>query len=761
MSSIHRIAFIGNSLPRRCGIATFTTDLQQAVAALGAEVDTSIVAMNDHGRGYDYPPSVHCQVRDDKLEDYARAADFLNDGRFDAVSLQHEFGIFGGEAGGHLMALLSRLTMPVITTLHTVLSAPTAPQRDVMERIIDASARVVVMADKARELLRTVYRLPADKIEIIAHGIPEFTFVEPDDAKARLGFSGRSVILTFGLLSPNKGIEVMIDAMPSILRRRPDAVYVVLGATHPNLVREQGEAYRASLMNRVRELGVEDHVVFLDQFVDQATLLGFISMCDVYVTPYLKEAQMTSGTLAYSFGLGKAVVSTPYWHAQELLADGRGILVPFGDAVAIGDEIAGLLTDDGRRQAMRLRAYASSRSMTWERTAKRYLAAFDTARRGRVLSVVASPAQPSPSPHIVAPPEMKTGHLLGMCDDTGLFQHAVHSVPDRTHGYCVDDNARALLLACVLNSTGEPRLAEALTARFASFVQHAWNPDTRRFRNFMSFDRRWLEGTGSEDSHGRTLWALGECARSDVSPARRQWAAALFAESLPIVEDFTSPRAWAFALLGLDAYSAISDAPATAMWLRTLLADRLLGLMSAVETPDWVWFEDGLSYDNARLPQALIATGTSMKVPAYVEVGLRSLRWLSSLQTTPAGLFRPVGSDSFGDKRCAPKAFDQQPLEATATISACLAALRADGNPQWRVEAARAFAWFLGHNDLSSPLVDLDTGACRDGLHRDRPNENRGGESVVSYLLSLAEIRQLARISGDRPKLAPLRALHA
>lgn len=760
MSPLNRIAFIGNSLPRRCGIATFTTDLQQAVASSGADADTCIVAMNDHGDGYDYPRSVRCQIGDERLEDYARAADFLNEGRFDVVSLQHEFGIFGGEAGSHIMALLSRLTMPVVTTLHTVLSEPTPVQRRVMERIVDASARVVVMAEKAHHLLRTVYRLPADKIEVIAHGIPEFAFLEPDDAKARLGFSGRSVILTFGLLSPNKGIEVMIDAMPSILRRRPDAVYVVLGATHPNLVREQGEAYRASLMKRVRELGVEEHVVFLDQFVDQATLLGFISMCDVYVTPYLNEAQMTSGTLAYSFGLGKAVVSTPYWHAQELLADGRGILVPFGDAVAIGNEIAGLLTDDGRRQAMRLHAYASSRSMTWERTAKRYLAAFETARRGRVLSVVAGLTQARPSPRMAAPPEMETGHFLSMCDDTGLFQHAVHSVPDRAHGYCVDDNARALLLACVMNSAGEPRLAEALTARFASFVQHAWNPDTRRFRNFMSFDRRWLEDAGSEDSHGRTLWALGECARSDVSPSRRQWAAALFAESLPIVEGFTSPRAWAFALLGLDAYCTVADAPAAAIWLRTQLADRLLGLMSAVETTDWVWFEEGLSYDNARLPQALIATGISMKIPGYAEAGLRSLRWLTRLQTTPADLFRPVGSDSFGDKRSVPKAFDQQPLEATATISACLAAWRADGDPQWRAEAARAFAWFLGHNDLSSPLVDLDTGACRDGLHRDRPNENRGGESVVSYLLSLAEIRQLARISGDRPKLAPLRALH-
>ena len=338
--------------------------------------------MNDHGQTYDYPASVAFQIKDDSVEDYARAAAFLNAGRFDVVCLQHEFGIFGGEAGGHILELLSRLNMPVVTTLHTVLAKPTAAQRAVMERIVEASSKIIVMANKGRELLRSVYGVPDDKIEVIAHGIPDFPFVEPDAAKAKLGFGGRAVILTFGLLSPSKGIEVMIDAMPSILKRRPDAVYVVLGATHPNLVRDQGEAYRESLMTRVRELGIENHVVFLDQFVDQATLLEFISMCDVYVTPYLNEAQMTSGTLAYSFGLGKPVVSTPYWHARELLADGRGVLVPFGDAAAIGKEIAQLLTDDPRRQAMRERAYAASRSMTWERTAERYLAVFENARHG-------------------------------------------------------------------------------------------------------------------------------------------------------------------------------------------------------------------------------------------------------------------------------------------------------------------------------------------------------------------------------------------
>jgi glycosyltransferase involved in cell wall biosynthesis len=760
MTPLRRLAFIGNSLPRRCGIATFTTDLQQAISTSRPDLETVIVAMTDHGQAYDYPASVALQIKDDNIEEYARAADFLNAGRFDTVCLQHEFGIFGGEAGAHILVLLSRLTMPVVTTFHTVLARPTAAQRAVMERIVEASAKVVVMANKGRELLRNVYQVPDDKIEVIAHGIPDVAFVGPDAAKATLGFSGRAVVLTFGLLSPNKGIEVMIDAMPSILRRRADAVYVVLGATHPNLVRDQGEAYRESLLARARELGVEDHVVFLDQFVDQATLLEFISMCDVYVTPYLNEAQMTSGTLAYSYGLGKPVVSTPYWHAHELLADGRGVLVPFGDAAATGREIAELLTDDTRRQAICKRAYAVSRSMTWERTAERYTSAFEHARQGHWLKTFARPVK-APEPLSPAPPAMQIGHFLSMCDDTGLFQHAVHSVPDRSHGYCVDDNARALLLACALNNRGEQRLSEVLTARFAAFVQHAWNPDIRRFRNFMGFNRAWLEASGSEDSHARTLWALGECARSDYSPSRRRWAASLFAEALPTAEAFRSPRAWAFTLLGLDAYCAAAPNDLHARDLRPVLAGRLMTILASVETSGWVWFEAGLAYDNARMPQALLVTGMATRTPTYIDAGLRSLRWLMTQQTAPAGHFRPIGTAGFGEQRQHPRSFDQQPVEAAATISACLAAWRADGDPEWKAVATQAFAWFFGSNDLSVALVDPETGSCRDGLHPDRANENRGGESVLSYLLSLAEIRQLARSNTELARPPALRAVRA
>jgi glycosyltransferase involved in cell wall biosynthesis len=759
MSPLRRVAFVGNHLPRRCGIATFTHDLHRAVSLDRLDLETGVVVMTDKGRTYDYPPAVRIQIHDDAIGEYIQAAEFLNNENFDVVCLQHEYGIFGGEAGRNIIELLSRLEMPVVTTLHTVLAKPTPAQHDVMNQIIDASTKMIVMAKKGQELLRSVHGVPARKIEVIPHGVPDVPFFETHHAKAKLGFVGKT-ILTFGLLSPSKGIETVIDAMPAIIKSCPNAIYVILGATHPNLVRHEGEAYRDRLTARVRELGIEEHVIFCNQFVDQATLLDFISMCDVYATPYLNESQMTSGTLAYSFGLGKAVVSTPYWHAKELLFDGRGILVPFGDVEAIGREISGLLTDDVRRLAMRKRAYAASRSMTWAQTAKSYVAVFAAAHERALHQAVLPPISVDAPTKVAVIPEVKIGHFLSLCDNTGMLQHAVHSVADRAHGYCVDDNARALLLSSALAKSGDAQLlSEIDTTRFAAFIQHAWNPATRRFRNFMSYDRRWLEPAGSEDSHGRTLWALAECAHSDTDPSRRVWAASLFQTALPAVETFSSPRAWTFALLGLNAYCTLEAGDRLAGGTRKLLADRLMALFAASQRDDWLWFEGVLAYDNARLPQALIQTGLATHTPSYVEFGLRSLRWLMALQTAPSGCFRPVGSMSFGRVRRKPEAFDQQPVEAAATISACLAACRANESEEWAQAAMRAFAWFLGENDLQTALIDPQTGSCSDGLHPDRPNQNKGAESALSYLLALVEIRQFvatAAVVRTKPASKPL-----
>lgn len=732
--------------------------MEQAVRGAAGIGDTAIIAMSDQGIGYDYPPVVRATINDADPAQYLEAASFINGGGFDIACLQHEFGIFGGEAGNHVIKLIDALAIPLVTTLHTILDAPNAPQRAVMEAILAKSARLVVMSEKGREILLSSYLADPASIVVIPHGIPDHPLLESDACKEKLGFAERQVILTFGLISPSKGIETMIDAMEEVIVRCPEAVYVVMGATHPNLVRDAGETYRRGLGERVTRLGLTDKVIFLDQFIDRPALLEHIAMCDVYVTPYLGKAQMTSGTLAYSHGLGRPVVSTPYWHARELFADGTGILVPFADPVQLGEAVSSLLCDTERRLRMGKAAYEASRPTTWTNTGARYADCFRSAFRsyaGRIVRWQAPVLRPR-SASILHGLEPSMKHLAAMCDDTGLFQHAVHDVPDRNHGYCIDDNARALLLSCTLGRGQGPYLPDALALGFAAFIQHGWNPDNRRFRNFMGYDRRWCEPEGSEDSHGRTLWALGACARYGPNAGRASWARDLFSTALGVVQAFTSPRAWAFTLLGLSDYCRAYPLDCIAAQLQATLAFRLADCLASTETPDWVWFEHGLAYDNARLPEALIRTGAATDDDYLLDSGLRSLRWLMSVQTAPAGHFRPVGSHSFGAHRCLPSPFDQQPLEATATIAACMAANTSDPLGRWEAEATKAFEWFLGRNDLALPLVDLNTGACRDGLHPDRANENRGAESVLSWLLAAASMRMFTDDSSPPGEICGL-----
>jgi len=741
-SRVRKIAFVGDHLPRKCGIATFTSDLLAAIAAAHPQSQCFCVSVNDIKGGYEYPEVVRFEIEEQDLSSYQRAADFLNISNVDIVCLQHEFGIFGGPAGGHILALLRELRMPVVTTLHTVLKEPKADQRRVMEELISLSTRVVVMAERGRQMLEQIYQAPPAKIDLIAHGIPDVGFVDPTYFKDQFGVEGRVVLLTFGLLSPNKGIEYVLNALPDILAEFPDVVYIVLGATHPNERRERGEDYRLSLELLAKKNRVEKNVIFYNQFVDIENLKEFIGAADLYITPYLNEAQITSGTLAYAFGAGKAIVSTPYWHASELLAEDRGVLVPFGDAPAIAREVIGLLGDDTRRHSIRKNAYRIGRDMIWSNVAQQYMRSFELSRLEGASRSHKSLATKTLDQKPRELPALKLSHLCRMTDSTGVFQHAVFSVPNFAEGYCTDDNARAFVLAVLLGELGEDsQRVRTLATTCAAFLHHAFDIETKRFHNHMSFDRRWLDDCGSEDCHGRAIWALGVGVGRSPFRSFQMMAGQLFALALPAVTEFTSPRAWAFGLIGIHGYLRRLGGDSAVNQAREILTTRLMDLFDVHAHPDWRWFEEELSYDNAKLAHALILSGRATGNKAVFERGLQALRWLTELQISEKGHFRPIGSNGFYKRGGTRANFDQQPIEAQATVSACFAAYRATSDVWWYEQAQRAFDWFIGWNDLGLELYSSETGGCRDGLHVDRVNGNQGAESTLAFLLSLAETR--------------------
>jgi glycosyltransferase involved in cell wall biosynthesis len=738
---LRRVAFVGSYVPRRCGIATFTHDLRTAVAGRIA-ADCPVVSLDGPGPRPAYPPEVRFTCAADDPAAYRRAAEFLDLVNADVVSLQHEYGIFGGPAGAHVLALLGDLRAPIHTTLHTVLARPSGEQRRVMDDVVRLSARLAVMTEHGRRLLHEVHGVPPERVDVIPHGIPEMPAVDPAAHKNRFGLAGAKVLLTFGLLSPSKGLEHVIAALPEIVARHPDAVYAVVGATHPQLVREQGEAYRESLVDLVERLGVSDRVVFHDRFVDLPELLAWLGAADIYLTPYLGEEQATSGTLAYAFGCGTAVISTPYWHARELLADGRGILVPFRDPAAIARAAGDLLADDARRDAMRRQAREAGRDMTWDRTAERFVASFVRARGG--LEVRRPPASGGPARRPLPPPVLE--HLWRLTDSTGLLQHATHDVPNFAEGYCTDDNARALALVVLVEDLGlaTPRTHRAASI-YAAFLGHAFNAATGRFRNFLGFDRRWLDEQGSDDCLGRAVLALGTCIGRSRRPGLRRWAMRLFEPALRAAVETSSPRAWALAILGIHEYLRRLDGDRTADGARRRLADRLLGLVRERAAHEWAWFEDIVTYDNARPCQALIAAGRWTGDAEALAAGLRMLEWLAAGQRSATGRFAPVGCRGFWPRGGVAAAFDQQPLEANATVAACIEAFHATGEAVWMERASEAFEWFRGRNVLGIGLCDPHTGGCRDGLLADRANENQGAESTLAWLGAVVEMKFFER----------------
>jgi glycosyltransferase involved in cell wall biosynthesis len=751
-TDIRKIAFIGDYLPRKCGIATFTHDVCTSVATQFPGSDCFVVPVNDLPQGYDYPNEVRFEIEEQELDSYLRAADYLNFANADIVCLQHEYGIFGGPSGSHIIRLLRNLRMPIATTLHTVLREPNDDQRRVLDQVIDLSARVIVMTERSRDFLRSVYDVPEAKIDLIAHGIPDMAFIDPAFYKDQFGVEGKFVAMTFGLLSPNKGIEHMLRAMPAILKEFPDFVYIVLGATHPNLIREQGERYRISLERLAKSLGIKQNVSFYNRFVEIDELLEFIGVADIYVTPYLNPAQIVSGTLAYAFGCGKAVVSTPYWHAEELLAEGRGVLVPFSDSAALAHEICELCRDETRRHALRKKAYLMGREMIWSHIAHHYMESFQRARRSRLDVPVKLQAVRTLAEEPMDLPGWRLDHLVRLTDSAGILQHSSYTIPNLGEGYCTDDNARALLLTLLLEQLGVSSVQiQRLATTYSAFLNYAFDRNLCRFRNFMSYNRTWIEPAGSEDCQGRALWALGACVHRSKRRDLQFWASELFDLALPALLETSSPRTWSFALLGVCHYLERLSGARQASQIRDTLTDRLISSFEQYATDDWCWFEDYLTYDNARLCQGLIASGQSGDHTQALDVGLKTLTWLVAEQKSPAGHFRPIGSTGYYHRGRERAQFDQQPLEACATVSACLGAYQATEDTCWLKEARLAFEWFLGSNDLGLELYDAKSGGCCDGLHEDRVNQNQGAESTVSFLLTLGEMKLLESI------LAPFR----
>ena len=748
-AALRRIAMIGNFPPRLCGIATFTSDVRDAIATAYPDVAIDVYAMNDPGVAHDYAGRVVCAIGQDDVADYVDAARRINESNADVVLVQHEYGIFGGPAGALLLKLLDRVDAPVVVVLHTVLENPNVDQRIVIEGLARRASKLIVMAERGRDMLLRAHGLTAEKVAVVPHGVPDRPFSSTVEMKARFGLSGHTVLLTFGLLSPNKGIETMIRAMPRIVANRPDALYVVLGATHPHLVAQQGEAYRESLVALADELGVGDHVRFVSGFVEQQLLLDYLEAADIYVTPYLNEAQITSGTLSYAVGLGKPVVSTPYWHAQELLSDGTGEIAPFGDADAFAQIISDLLAAPARLAEIRTRAYEVGRGMIWQRLAEAYVSIIREAMARRPVRLQRSPARVE----ALVPPHL--GGVERMTDGCGMIQHSIFSVPDRDHGYCVDDNCRALMLMHRIEGADAER-ADELALVYASFVQHAWNGSRGRFRNFMAFDRSWLEDEGSEDSFGRSIWAIGDTAANARRPDLARWALHLFDQVAAHALALNSPRTWAFVILGADALLEKHPSHAAARGLIRELGPRLHAEYLSCARPDWTWFEEVLSYDNTRLPEALLRAGRRLGDRRMEADALTALGWIDDVQTTEAGHFRAVGTDSFGKRFQLPiLRFDQQPLEAWATVDAGALAYRLTGDLRWRDMAMRAYRWYLGDNDLDLPIATIADGGCFDGLMSDRANLNQGAESVLSFQFACAAMSSRAMAVADRGDRMP------
>lgn len=765
------VIYVGSYPPRRCGIATFTSDLARAWSA-AANRPPRVVALNNIPDGYPYPPEVQFEIQRDHAEDYRWAAEFINGCDADIVSVQHEFGLFGGPAGAYLTTLLQSVKKPVVTTLHTVLRDPEPEYEAALHDVIRYSDALVVMSEVARDILVRRYGAPQERISLIYHGVPDVPFGGEEEAKRELGLEGRLVMLTFGLLSPNKGIETAIDALPPVVQERPDLLYIVLGATHPELKKREGERYRIELERRARQLGLAQHVRFVNRFVDFDTLCRYIQASDLYVTPYLNREQVVSGTLSYALAMGKAVLSTPYWYAQELLADGRGVVVPFNDPRALSDAILALLNEPERLAGLRRAAYAFGRRMVWAEVGKAYAALFARVARAPVIGRT-GPARPAVAasgrllgegglasangrPAKVDSDALipKLDHLKLLTDDTGLIQHAAYGVPDRRHGYSSDDAGRALVALAQLDVPASERAW--LMGRYLSFLQYAQTP-AGHFHNFMDYRRQFLDQQGSDDTLGRVVWGLGHVVQSAPAAGMRMLAREMM-ERAPLAS-IRSPRAKAYALCGLAAAAARHpERGLYRSWIERFAKD-LCALYAEYSAPDWRWFEERITYGNAKMSEALLIAYEITGDRRLLEVGLESLDFLLELCWN-GEYFDLIGNQGWAERGGRRAVFSQQPIDAGYFVEACDTAFRVTADERYRELAHAAFAWFHGRNRLSAPLYDPGTGAVADGLDPQGVSENQGAESVVSFLLALARMQRGAvrpQSGREADRFAPLK----
>ena len=727
------VALIGTFAPRKCGIATFTTDIFEKLRDHQPDIGVDVYALDDPASPLTYENVVDTIDIGDEAS-FEQGARKINESGVDAIWLQHEYGIFGGQDGELVCDFIDRCAAPLILTCHTVLAEPSARQHAILRHLVTRASRIMVMSQHSCDLLVNKYGADRATLRVIEHGAPDRPFGRQDEFKARFGLSGRKVLMTFGLLGPGKGIERAIEALPRIVESHPQVIYRIVGATHPNLVAQEGERYRDGLKDLAARLGVADHIEWTDRFLDTDELLDQIEACDIYITPYPGLQQSTSGTLSYAVALGKAVVSTPYLHARELLANDVGRLIEPGSSVAIADAVTDLLDDPAKLASLQRRAYARGRETIWP--------AFAQAGAQLVREAVAPQLQRAP---ITATPSL--AGVFTMSDSTGMLQHAIGIVPDRRHGYCLDDNVRALMLMNVAEGLSPAERLRWSTV-YAAFIQDAWNPDAGRFRNFMRFDRGWCEDVGSEDSNGRAVWTLGHTAVCAPDEDIRNWAMQLYERVVPSLGELGSPRAVAFSVLG--AAQVLRKQPGHEPSRAIVqhggeLLDRLLG---GGRRPDWAWFETVLGYDNPRLPQAMIEAGVALGREDWVGSGIETLEWICRQQVSSNGLFRPVGSESFG-KPHTYLPFDQQPLEAQAAIEAARSAFEATSGAFWFDHAMTAWRWYFGGNDRGVQLGDLATGRCRDGVTPRGINTNCGAESILAFQLSHYAILALYRTSTE------------